>query len=171
MDVFETVSTVLAVRDFQSKPIPANIVDKIVASAWLTASSKNLQPWYFIVVQDREQLRRLGEIAKSGPYIAQAAMAVVVVIDRTEWAVSDGSRAIQSMALTAWSEGIGSNWVGFVGFGGMPDVNAFLNIPTDKDVLAVVPFGYPTRSIGKGKKNRKAMAEVIYWEKFGQSAK
>ncbi len=44
-------------------------------------------------------------------FIAQAAMAVVVLVERTPYAISDASRAIQSMVLSAWSAGIGSNWV------------------------------------------------------------
>jgi len=168
MDVCEAVRTGLAVRTFQDKPIPSEVVHKIIEAARLTGSSMNGQPWHFIVVQDRAQLRKLGALAKTGPYIAQALLAIVVVIDRTLYAVSDGSRAIQSMILTAWSEGIGSNWVGFVE---MPEVNKILDIPAALDVLAVVPFGYPAKAVGKGKKKRKALSEVVYWEKFGESAK
>ena len=82
-----------------------------------------------------------------GPYIAQAPLAIAVVIDRTRFALSDGSRAIQSMVLTAWDEGIGSNWVGFMG----PDeVKPVLGIPEDRDLLAIVPFGYPDAAHGQG---------------------
>lgn len=164
MNVFDAVQTVLAVRAYQDKPVPADAVQRIVDAARLTGSSMNRQPWHFLVVQDREMLRRLGSMAQSGPYIAEAALAVVVVIDRTPFAVSDGSRAIQSMMLAAWEEGIGSNWVGFMG---LDDVKAVLGIPSDKDILAIVPFGYPAKSIGKGKKQRKDAAEVVHRERWG----
>jgi len=110
-------------------------------------------------------LRQLGALAKTGPYTAQAALAIVVVIQRTPFAVSDGSRAIQSMMLTAWSEGVGSNWVGFMG---MKEVKPLLGIPDDLDVLAIIPFGYPARPVGKGQKNRKKLSEVAHLEQFGQ---
>lgn len=115
MDVFEAVRTVLAVRKYQDKPVSPDIVRRIVEAGRLTASSMNGQPWHFIVVENRETLRRLGALARSGPYIAQAPLAVVVAIEQTRFAVSDASRAIQSMILTAWSDGVGSNWVGFLG--------------------------------------------------------
>ncbi len=70
MDVFEAVKTVLAVRAFQDKPIPQDIVNEIVQSAWLSASASNLQPWHFILVQDRNTLKQLGSLARTGPYIA-----------------------------------------------------------------------------------------------------
>jgi nitroreductase len=165
MEVFEAVRIVLAVREYQDKPVPAEIVQRIVEAGRLTGSSMNRQPWHFIVVQDRDTLRQLGALAKTGPYTGHAARAIVVVIQRTPFSVSDGSRAIQSMMLTAWSEGVGSNWVGFMG---MTEVKPLLGIPDNLDMLAIIPFGYPARPVGKGKKNRKPLSEVAHLERFGQ---
>ena len=150
MDVFETVQTVLAVRAFQDKPIPADVIRRIIESAWLTGSSMNGQPWHFVVVENRDTLRQLGALAKTGPYVAQASLAVVVAIEGTRFAVSDASRAIQSMILTAWSEGIGSNWVGFLG---LTEVKSLLGIPDDLDVLAIDRLG----------KDVKACNLVFHW--------
>jgi nitroreductase len=165
MDTFETVRTVLAVRAYQDKSIPAEIVRRIVESAWLTASSRNGQPWHFIVVENRETLKKLGAMARTGPYIAQAPLAIVVAMDQSPYAVSDASRAIQSMLLTAWSEGVGSNWVGFLN---LDWARSLLGIPAEMDVLAIVPFGYPVKPLGKGRKNRKPLAEVANRERFGE---
>ena len=146
MEVFEAVRTELAVREFQDKAVPPESVRRIVEAGRLSGSSMNRQPWHFIVVQNRESLRQLGALAKTGPYIAQAALAVVVAIERTPFSVSDGRRAIQSMMLTAWAEGVGSNWVGFIG---MTEVKPVLGIPDELDVLAIIPFGYPVKAVGK----------------------
>lgn len=165
MDVFEVVKTVLAIRAYQDKPVPQDVVRKIIESAHLTASSINKQPWYFILVENKDTLKKLGRLIKTGPYIAQAPMAVAVVIQDTVYAVSDASRAIQSMILTAWSEGVGSNWVGFhLG----SDVKNVLSIPDNLDLLAIVPFGYPAQPAGAGKKKRKPLSEVVRRERFDQ---
>jgi nitroreductase len=164
MEVFESVRTVLAVRAYQNKPIPPEIVRRIVEAARLTGSSINGQPWHFIVVEEQEMLEKLGALARTGRYIAQAALAVVVGIEASQYAVSDASRAIQSMLLTAWSEGVGSNWVGFHGLNA---VNTLLDIPPEIDVLAIVPFGYPAKRIGKGKKNRKSLGQIAHRGRFG----
>jgi nitroreductase len=165
MDVFEGIRTLLAVRRYQDRPVSETIVRKILEAGRLTGSAMNLQPWHFIVIQDRETLRRLGALARSGPYTAEAPLAIVVAVDKTGYAVSDASRAIHSMLLTAWSEGVGSNWVGF---GGLEKVNALLGIPVQLDVLAILPFGYPTDKIGRGKKNRKPLKAVAHRERYGQ---
>ena len=165
MEVFDAVRTVLAVRQFQDKPIPEPIVHQIVEAGRLTASSNNGQPWHFIVVQDKETLRQLGALARTGPYIAQAPLAIVVAMEHSPYAISDASRAIQSMILTAWSQGIGSNWVGF---NNLKHINPVLGIPEGNDILAIVPFGYPAKAIGKGQKKRKPLGEVAYRERWGQ---
>jgi len=165
MEVFETIRTVLAVRKYKDTPVPPDIVRRIVEAGRLSGSSMNGQPWHFIVIENRDTLRRLGELARTGSYIVQAPLAIVVAIDKTIFSISDASRAIQSMILTAWSQGIGSNWVGFLG---MDEVKSLLNIPADLDVLAIIPFGYPAQAIGKGKKNRKPLSEVANRERFGQ---
>jgi nitroreductase len=165
MQVYEAVKTVLAVRSYQSKPIPPEVTRRIVEAAHLTASSMNRQPWHFVVVEDLQTLKKLGELATHGPYIAQAPLAIAVVIEESRFSISDASRAIQSMVLTAWEAGVGSNWVGFFG---LDAVKPLLGIPDKLDVLAIVPFGYPVEELGKGIKKRKPLSEVASKEKFGQ---
>ena len=165
MEVVDAVRTVLAVRSDVEKPIPPDLVRRIVEAGWLTGSSMNRQPWHFLVVENRETLRQLGALAGSGPYIAQAPLAIVVISEPSPYALSDASRAIQSMMLTAWAEGVGSNWVGF---GGFPAVKTLLGIPAEMDIPAILPFGYPAQAVGQGKKQRKALATVAHRERFGQ---
>ena len=165
MDVFEGLRTLLAVRRYQDRPVPEATVRRIVEAARLTGSAMNAQPWHFVVVQDREVLRKLGALARSGPYVAQAPLAIAVAVERSKYAMSDASRAIHSMMLAAWADGVGSNWVGF---GGLEGVNALLGIPASLDVVALVPFGVPTAAIGRGKKDRKPLASVAHRERFGQ---
>jgi len=165
MDVFEAVRTILAVRRYQDGPVPEDTLRRILEAGRLTGSAMNGQPWHFIVVQDRETLRRLGALAQSGPYVAQAPLAIVVAVEKTGFAVSDATRAVQSMLLTAWADGVGSNWVGF---GGLEEVKALLKIPAKLDVLAILPFGYPVGVVGRGKKQRKSLGAVAHRERYGQ---
>jgi nitroreductase len=166
MDAFEAVRTVLAVRRYQTRDVPKHVVRNIIEAARLTGSSMNAQPWHFVVVTDRDMLRRLGGVLRTGPYVADAAFAVVVAVAASSrFAVSDASRAIQSMVVAAWGDGVGSNWVGF---GGLREVAAMLAVPDDYDVLAVVAFGYPTRERFSGRKDRKPLSAVASAERFGR---
>ena len=166
MEVFEAVKTMLAVRSYGEKPVPPEMIAQIVEAGRLTGSSMNRQPWHFIVIENKKTLNQLGSLARSGPYVAEAPLAIVVAIEKeSPHGVSDASRAIQSMVLTAWGAGIGSNWVGFRNLSG---VGALLGVPESFEVLTVLAFGYPTQKIGQGKKQRKPMAEVASGERFGE---
>lgn len=165
MEVFDVVRTVLAVRQFQEKAIPEPVIRRIVEAGHLTASSRNGQPWHFIVVQEKEMLHKLGSLAPTGPYIAQAPLAIVVGMEHSPYAVSDASRAIQSMILTAWAQGVGSNWVGFAN---LPQVQSVLGIPQDIEILAILPFGYPVATPVKGRKKRRPLSEVAHRERWDQ---
>lgn len=165
MDVYDAVRTVLAVRAYQDKPLPAELIRKIVEAGRMTASASNLQPWHFIAVEDRETLSKLGQLAATGHYITQAPFVVAVAIENTKFAVSDASRAVQSMILTAWADGVGSNWVGFQS---LASVKPVLGIPSGLDVLCLVSFGYPVQKVGQGIKQRKPLNEVVSRDRFGQ---
>jgi nitroreductase len=165
MEVFDAIRTLLAVRQYKSDPVPEAIIREILEAGRLTASGMNAQPWHFIVVEDRASLQQLGALVRTGPYIAQAQAAIVVAYTPSRLAISDVSRAIQSMLLTAWSHGVGSNWAGF---GGLDAVKPVLGIPDSLDVLAILPLGYPAQEIGQGKKERKPLSEVASREKYGQ---
>ena len=166
MEVFDVARTVLAVREYRDDPLPDDLVRRIVEAGRLTGSSQNGQPWHFVVVTDRDTLRRVADAVPHGRYAAQAPLAIAVAVERrSRFGLSDASRAIQSMVLTAWAEGVGSNWTGFTG---MDEVREILAIPEVYDVAAVVPFGYPTRKLGKGRKRRKPLAEVVSRDRFGR---
>ena len=156
----------MAVREYAEREVPADVVRTILESAHLTASASNLQPWHFVLVQDREALRKLGSMVRTGPYIAGAAAAVIVAYEkeRGDLGISDGSRAIQSMMLTAWSQGVASNWTGFAGR--LDEVRKEFGFPDSYDVLAVVTLGYPKRKV-IGNKKRKPLGEVVSAERFG----
>jgi len=154
----------MAVRDYQDKPIPADVVTRIVDAGRLTASASNQQEWHFVIVREPGTLRALGSLVRTGPYIAKSVLAIVVAYEKTSHTgISDCSRAIQSMLLTAWAEGVGSNWTGF---GGLEGVRNNVALPNRYEVLAVLPFGYPVRPV-KGRKKRKPLSEVASAERFG----
>lgn len=154
----------MAVREYQDKDLPEEVARRVVEAAHLTASSSNGQPWHFVLVRSREGLRKLGSLVRTGGYTAGAAAAVIVAYEKKNpFGVSDCSRAIQSMIIAAWGDGVGSNWAGWVG---MENVRKEFGLPDSYDVLAVVPLGYPKRKV-IGKKKRKPFDEVVSAERFG----
>jgi nitroreductase len=166
-EVFEALRTLLAVREFADRRVPDDVLRRIVEAGRQTASARNGQPWHFVLVRERDRLRKLGSLVRTGGYTANAAAAVIVAYEKAigQYGMSDASRAIQSMLLAAWGDGVGSNWTGF---GGLEGVRKEFGIPDTCDVLAVLPFGYPRRKI-TGNKKRRPFNEVVSAERFGQT--
>jgi len=165
-EVFEAARTMLAVREFADRPVPDDVLARILEAGRQTASARNGQPWHFVLVRERDGLRTLGSLVRTGAYTANAAAAVIVAYEKAmaQYGMSDASRAIQSMLLTAWGDGVASNWTGF---GGIEGVRKAFGLPEEYDVLAVVPLGYPRRRI-VGNKTRKPLNEVASAERFGK---
>src|SRR5205814_7596679 len=111
-EIFEAVRTVLAIREYDERPLPDDVARRIVEAAHLTASASNRQPWHFVLVRERDRVRKLGELIRTGRYTSGAAAAVIVAYAKEsgQYGMSDASRAIQSMVIAAWAERVGSNW-------------------------------------------------------------
>ena len=165
-EIFEVVRTVMAIREYDGRPLPDDLARRIVEAGHLTASASNRQPWHFVLVRDPERVRKLGSLIRTGRYTSGAAAAVIVAYekDKGEIGLSDASRAIQSMMLSAWGDGIASNWTGFAGR--LEVVGKEFGVPDTHEVLAVVPFGYPKQRV-IGRKKRKPLSEVASAERFG----
>jgi nitroreductase len=164
MSVSECVRGRIETREFKPDPVPEAVLEKILEAGRWSPSQRNRQPWQFIVVQNRETLKRLGALAPSGPYLAEAPLAIVVVTEGARAPLIDGTRAISSMQLVAWEEGIGSCWVGGVDGDG---VKRLLGIPEACELITVLPFGYPTDTAKRLRKRRKALEQMAHRERFG----
>jgi nitroreductase len=165
MDVFDAVRSLLAVRQYRPDPIPDDVVRRILESARLSGSASNKQPWHFVVVQDHDTIQEVARAVPTAPFAAGAPLVILVAVEKTRFAFSDASRAIQSMMLTAWDAGVGSTQAGGPG---MDQLKQLLGIPDDLDVVAVLPFGYPALDVGAGKKNRKLLGEIASRERYGE---
>jgi nitroreductase len=165
MNVFDAVRTMLAIRDYKAQAIPDEVVARIFEAARLTGSSRNQQHWDFVVIRNQDTLERLGELARTGSYIGKAALAIAVVVPDAPVGYIDGARAAQDMMLAAWGEGVGSNWVGNVN---TVEIKTLLDVPQERLLLTIIPFGYPVRKVGAGRKQRKPVAAIAHEERFGQ---
>src|SRR5262245_61611200 len=164
MSVSECVRGRIETREFKPDPVPEAVLQKILEAGRWSPSQRNRQPWHFIVVQERETLKQLGAMAPSGPYLAEAQLAIVVVTEGARVPLVDGTRAISSMQLVAWEEGLGSCWVGGVDRDG---VKRLLGIPESCELIKVLPFGSHSVAANSFRKRRKPLSEMAHRERFG----
>lgn len=164
MDAIETIKTRRAVRAYEGKPIPKEILEEIIDCARLAPSAKNVQPWEFVVVTDKTKNKRIAELTDYGKHIESAAACIVVCCRNTKYFLEDGCAATENILLAAKALGIGSCWVAGHKKPYCDEIRKLLEIPKDLIIISLVPLGYP-----KGKTephNKRMLEEVIHWEGF-----
>ncbi|MDI3310006.1 MAG: nitroreductase family protein [Thermoanaerobacterium sp.] len=165
MDAIEVLKQRRAVRTFEDKPIPKNILEDIIDCGRLAPSGNNAQPWHFVVVTDKETLKFISEKATYGKFIKDAAACVVVYCDRdNRHHLEDGSAATENIMLAAKAHGISSCWVAGYDRSYENDINARLNVPSNLRMISIIPLGYSQDN--PSPRNKKSLQDVIHWEKF-----
>lgn len=143
MEVAQAIRTKRAVRSFSDRPIPDEALEAIVNAGRRAQSSKNTQPWEFIVIRDRSRLRALSELGHFAGHLAGAAAAVAIVTPdpAQRWSILfDAGQAASYMQLAAWSLGIASCPATIY----QPEAaRDLLNIPEPYQLHVVFSFGYP----------------------------
>ncbi|HZA20993.1 MAG TPA: nitroreductase family protein, partial [Dehalococcoidia bacterium] len=107
-------------------------------------------------------------IATSGAFISQAPLAIAIVMDSARRPELDAGRALQQIELLAWSEGLGTCFVGMRQEEQQQQVKALLGIPEGMELITVLPFGYRVQGRRRPGAPRKPMEEIAHSEQFGQ---
>src|SRR5690348_17821536 len=111
MNVSEAIRTKRAVRKFQDKPLPEEVVHAILNAGRRSQSSKNEQTWNFIAIRDKSILKALSECGTYAGHLAGAALAVAIVTPDPNGKFQimfDAGQAAAFMQLAAWELGVGS---------------------------------------------------------------
>ncbi len=166
MEVYEALRTRRTVREFKPDPVTDDSLAKLLSAARWSPSSRNQQPWRFIVIRDRDTLVKLGETAGSGGFLARAPLAIAITMENADQPHMDAGRTLQQMELMAWSEGMGTCFVTLT-----PEQNAtakeLLGIPGGVDLITVLPFGYRRDDFQGRGVPRKPIAELVHDERYG----
>jgi len=157
------------VREFKPDPVPNEIVHKLLQAGRWAPSSSNTQPWHFVVVTNRETIAAMGRIATQGAFIAQAPLAIALVMENARRPQLDAGRALQQIELMAWSEGLGTCFVGIRAAEQQHAIKELLDIPEEMELITVLPFGYRTEGRRAGGTPRRPMVEIAHSEKFGNA--
>ena len=168
MQTWEAIQSRRNVRSFSDRPIPAADLDQILEAGRRSPSSQNWQPWDFILVTDREQLRELSKVFVGAGHVAGSAATIVVIGPAADnefhRAQLDLGQATMAMTLAAVDLGIGSSHAGVAD---LPLARKLLGFPEDRDWALLISLGYPadrpprrfgTRSDGRSARSCTAAA-------------
>lgn len=160
-------------RRFDDRAVPDDVVNDLLEVARWSGSSKNTQPWHFIVVTDPELRRQIAEAGPFAGFLAGAPLVIVLVMagsnPRSE--PYDEGRVSERLMLAADAHGLGSGTGWFVpDDGGERQVRELLNAPEGMVIRSALGIGYPDatdprpRGVSGG---RKSLSEIVSHEKYG----
>jgi nitroreductase len=167
MDAFLAVASRREVRRYADRPIPPEVERRILEAGRVSGSSKNRQPWRFVVVSDREAVERAAEAVWAAENVLGAALVIAVIVAGKGPVSFDAGRAAQNMMIAAWNEGVGSCPNGIADSGAMAEA---IGLREDDHFATVLTFGYPARHIDPGSRtpeewiaraDRRPLEEIV----------
>ncbi len=168
----ENIMTRTSIRKYKDQPVEQEKIDIMLKAAMAAPTAVNLQPWHFIVIDDKNTLKLL-----SGQQPNNAPLMIAVCGDTNKTTMPDGkgklpdfwvqdvSAATENLLLAAHAQGLGAVWTGvYPVMERVAEVANVLNCPENIIPLAVVRIGYPDES---PKPKDKFKQENISYNKFG----
>lgn len=164
--MLETLINRRSIRKYKGQPVETEKIETLIQATLLSPSSRSIQPWEFVIVQEEETLIKLSKAKQHGAaFLKNAPLAFVVLGDSTKsdvW-VEDTSIASIILQLTAEQMGLGSCWVQIRNRKHNEEISSetyiqnLLNIPEHVKVEAIISIGYPDEQ-----KNPYKLVELPY---------
>lgn len=161
MELFEAIQKRRTVRSFTGDAIPRQDLERIVDAGRMACSGRNLQPWDFIIVTQKETLAYFEQDTE---WVGKAAAVIAVVVDpSSRWWLEDGAAASENILLAATALGYAGCWLEGVTLEREADYKVLLAIPGRKRLFTLIPIGVPTEL---PEKDKKPLEQILHWEKF-----
>jgi len=151
-----------SIRSYKDTPVNKELIIKVLEAARIAPSGGNRQPWHFIVVQNKETIKKL---AGRQEWAATAPVMILGLVDKRQQAsyyYNDMGVAFEHIILKATDLGLGTCWMGMMRRS--DEANKLLDIPEELEVIIQTPVGYPDET--PNRRGRKTLEEIVSWEKF-----
>jgi nitroreductase len=170
MNVSDAIRTKRAIRKFQDRPLPDDVIHAILNAGRRSQSSKNEQAWQFIAIRDKSILEALSKCGTWAGHLAGAALGVAILTPDPEGKFQimfDAGQAAAFMQLAAWELGIGSVPASLYEH---EKAREILGFPAEWHVRIALSFGYPVDeeklSAAPKKGGRRSLDEIVHWDKW-----
>jgi nitroreductase len=173
-EVLEQVNKVRQVRQYEPKPVPDDVVTQLLEIARWTGSSRNTQPWHFIVVDDRDKLKAISELRTPINWVAESSLAIAIVLDgnNATGEAYDEGRVTERIMIAAHLLGFGAGTAWYGDEDLQKKGKEILGIPEERTARSVVAIGH--RISAKDPRPNPAMSgrhplsEIVSYNTFGQ---
>jgi nitroreductase len=149
MDVFETILSRRSIRQFTTRSVQQEMQEKILRAAMQAPSARNTQSWQFVVIDDREILKKISKFHPYADMLREAPLAIAVCGDcRLEGSVDylalNCAAATENILLVSHFFGFGAVWLGiYPREQRIENLSILLNLPDDIIPISLVAIGHP----------------------------
>jgi nitroreductase len=157
------------VRAYTDQPIAAGDLDRILEAGRRAPSSKNTQPWDFVVVTDRDRLTRLAAVWQGAGHVAGSAATIALIAPATEEPPQrveyDLGQATMAILVAAADLGIGT---GHTAVADQDLARELLGFPEDRRCAYLIALGYPADRPLRPIRNpdRRPFDEVVHRDRW-----
>ena len=165
--VLKEMRTTRQIRQYKPEPVPDNVLHELLEIARWTGSSRNTQPWHFIVVNDKEKLRRHSQLRTPINWVAGAPLAIALVLNGSNETMEayDEGRVTERLLVAAHVLGLGGGTAWYGDAEQQAEAKRILGIPADHDARSLVTIGYPVTSKdprpNPSQGGRKPLSEIV----------
>ena len=165
MQMLSLIKTRRSVRKYKDQPISDSDLKKILEAGRWAPSGANLQPWRFIVIQDKALIKQIGEFCYfsliKSRHVSEAATVIIICGDsRTmgnTWE-KDCMIAGTNMTLMAAALEIGSCWIGAFN---ESEIKHLISVPDYLKVIALISLGYASHPVSPPP--RLPLEDIVYY--------
>ncbi|MFC1533632.1 nitroreductase family protein [Thermodesulfobacteriota bacterium] len=171
MDFFQLLEKRRSIRDYEDKPVPLDLIKEIINDSIKAPNAGNMQLWRFIIVNNKELIKRISDSNKKGlladieanpnsPFKSYESMfrkdgfnifhnapSLIYIIGTAKMQTISQDCAILAtyFMLSATARGLGTCWVAQGGEIKDPDILTELAIPDNYKIVAPIILGYPKK--------------------------
>lgn len=173
--VLEQIRKVRQIRQYRPEPVPAEALHELLEVARWTGSSRNTQPWHFIVVTDRETLRQISQLRPPINWVADAPLGIAIVLDGENpmSEAYDEGRVTERLLIAAQVLGLGGGVAWYGDASQQAEAKRILGIPEGRTARSIVTIGHPLSARdprpNPARGGRKPLTEIVSYERYGQS--
>ena len=145
----ETIFNRRSIRKYENRPIEKEKIEKLLRAAMQAPSAANQQPWEFLVIEDKEVLKKLAQTSPYSKMVADSAV-TFILLSRKEGLLAPGcvpqdmGAAAENLLLQAVDLGLGAVWLGVASIEErMSYIKELFNLPENIEAFALIPVGYP----------------------------
>jgi len=173
MDTLQAIHTRRSIRAYLDRPVPEELIQKLLATAMQAPSARNQQPWQFVVIDDRAILAKISEFMPNAAMAEKAPLAILVCGDLSlekspgYWVV-DCAAAVENMLLAAHALSLGAVWCGvYPRDKRMEGLKRLIDLPNNVIAHSLVVLGYAAEQVVAEDRYRPERVHHNRWPQKG----